>query len=344
MLQQVDFSPKLVRKSRNSGWLCCISIVYFLVSCTGSAPATTATPVFRGKSGLALMGVSWTIKDRLAIQGQAYQGQDLLYTKYPIFIGDLDKQSLVTLTTVDGSAEGQDAVLSPQGDLIAYADSGRIRILSLDTNAGKTSELLLPDTLYGPMAWSPDGQRLAILIRAFDKVEIYVVDIATLQQTLVLDMPADNPGAGPLLSLFSHDIAWSPDGAKLAFTVYWPSEKPSGEYTSQGDIYLLTFEGGELSRLTDSPSFNDFSPSWSPSGRSVLYVTAPVNNIFAGRLSIITVDGSCKKIIPSPSNIGDAAWSPEGDRIAIAQEGNINFLELSALGEDLSTGDLVCVN
>ncbi|HMC07444.1 MAG TPA: hypothetical protein VKG89_08645, partial [Solirubrobacterales bacterium] len=55
---------------------------------------------------------------------------------------------------------------------------------------------------------------------------------------------------------------WSPDGQQI---VYESNE--SGSFA----IWSMDADGGNQTRLTDEPGFEDFLPSWSPDGHQILF-------------------------------------------------------------------------
>ena len=104
-------------------------------------------------------------------------------------------------------------------------------------------------------SWSPDGRRLAYASRQDGNWELYVYDLPS-GQTVRLTYELSFQGAP----------RWSPDTAS-PYLVY---ESYQGQNL---DIYLVPADGSQAPlRVTDHPA-PDFSPAWSPGGRSIAFVS-----------------------------------------------------------------------
>jgi Tol biopolymer transport system component len=112
--------------------------------------------------------------------------------------------------------------------------------------------------------------------------------------------------------------AWAPDGRRLSYVHSTGSRLGTG--TAGTEIWLMNADGTRKRRLTRN-ALSDGSPTWSPDGRSILFVRG---RLFVGRderpssdLWVMDADGTHqRRITHTPELELDPAWSPRGDRIA----------------------------
>ena len=121
---------------------------------------------------------------------------------------------------------------------------------------------------------------------------------------------ADGTGYQQLSDLEANSYypVYSPDGGSVVYA----SNQNGGVF----DLFLFTFEGSKLTRLTTSIG-NVISPTFSPDGNTILFA----NRTGEGPTSLWTVDitGENSNLLYSgPSTIVAVDWSPRGDQIAFA--------------------------
>ncbi|NOZ67934.1 MAG: hypothetical protein GXP46_01490, partial [Deferribacteres bacterium] len=120
--------------------------------------------------------------------------------------------------------------LSPDGDKIAYFDNNSLYIVDVAT--GDT--VLVDDNIYagsGSIDWAPRGKKLAFAAYENENVNIFVLDIETLERTRI----TSNPDRNDL------DPVWSPDGDYIAF------RRPEGGGISS--IWVTPSDGKGQERL-----------------------------------------------------------------------------------------------
>lgn len=151
-------------------------------------------------------------------------------------------------------------------------------------------------------ALSPDGREFA-LVR--DKQIVLV--------------PAEGgwPAALTTTSGAKSGLDWSPDGRALAFS-------------ADGAIWSVPSAGGAPVRLTegragagDPRRAGDRVPTWSPSGRWILFETGRRGNV---DLATVSADGLTVNLLTSgEADEGTASWSPDGTRIAYVERSEDHF-------------------
>jgi Tol biopolymer transport system component len=180
-----------------------------------------------------------------------------------------DYSKRLTDHTKDGSFYNTSPTISPQGDRIAYISNrdDYFDVFIMNALDGSTQQKVIkgqrtPDfeelhLLTPGMAWSPDGNKLALGAKSGDHDAIIIVDVNNgNEQKLEFNLDG----------IFS--ISWSPRGAdstkkngRLAF---------SGSKDGRSDIYVYDLDTKQLTNLTDDV-FSDANPAWSVDGQSIYF-------------------------------------------------------------------------
>jgi Tol biopolymer transport system component len=179
-------------------------------------------------------------------------------------IRDLETGETRALTNADYPQLVMSAVVSPNGDQIAYAwhnehDFDDLRLIHMDGSGGT---LLFRDADVRSVRvkdWTEDGSQVLVTVVRFDST------------AEVAYVPVDGGSPRPLRSLGFEEqlpqaMAVSPNGQ---FIAYDASTGPDG---SDHDIYLMTGDGSASHPIVQHPA-DDRLLAWSPDGEGILFAS-----------------------------------------------------------------------
>ena len=215
--------------------------------------------------------------------------------------GLLGKNGLVTQAYADGSDA---TVLLKGGDVFPFRPSVLADGSVLYTADGKVKVL-------APGAETPENIEFTASVE-LDRTPYK-------RRTYDLTSTESRPALGVI------DPTLSPDGTKAVFTAV-------------GDLWMSDLATGETTQLTDD-AFIDLSPSWSPDGSTIAFVTDR-----GGKADIWLMDvasGEATQLTDNPRPANSPIWSPDGTRIAYLSDAlttiflgaTVNIIDVATGGE-----------
>ena len=242
-----------------------------------------------------------------------------------------------------------DPEISPDGRTIAYVrrsndimtDKARSTIWLVDVATGQQRPLVAGSGSYFSPRWSADGARLAYVAAEGGNPQLFVRWMASGESARITGLP-DSPGA----------IAWSPDGRRIAYTLFVPDEgpklgqappKPEGAkwadplqvidtvtYRTDDDGYLkpgyyqlfwVPADGGATAQLTFGATNAGGQVSWTPDSRAILFSANLKDNwqreAFESEVYRVSIDGGAPVALTTRYGPDNApAVSPDGRTIA----------------------------
>ncbi|HEV8329907.1 MAG TPA: amidohydrolase family protein [Steroidobacteraceae bacterium] len=240
-------------------------------------------------------------------------------------------------------------VLSPDGASLVYATRFKgqtgLRLRTLATGEDRWLAFPIEHDQVGTRSWqdlapryafTPDGK--ALLLSRRGKLERLPIDAgapatpipftATIDQQLgPLTRVKVQQETGPVRVRLMQTPEQSPDGAFVAFSAL-------------GRIYVMPLSKGAAPRALTQSSTPTFHPSWSPDGRSIVYVTWTAKE--GGQVWIAPVDGG------APRQLSDKAafytrpvFTPSGEAVLVVRSNQHGRLQTGMDYGSLRQGELV---
>jgi TolB protein len=199
---------------------------------------------------------------------------------------------------------------SPDGKKVVFTsrDAKGQGLFVIDSNGQHRRRLTVG--VDSGAAWSPDGKTIAFTRYGRGGGQILAIPYMSEAEAILLNK--ENPTGDDVKKLtdgsaYDADIAWSPDGKKIAF-----ASDRSGSFR----LYIMDPDGKNVRQLTgvDNPGGNAY-PAWSPDGKQIAYTnTAPDGS---RQIFVIDSDGKNTKQLTSGGDFNCyAAWSPDGTKLA----------------------------
>lgn len=147
---------------------------------------------------------------------------------------------------------------------------------------------------------SPDGSRVVFASGAEADHGLKIVGDGSGVRSLC-------DGFCPLFRFF--DLAWSPDGSRVAFVATTP-----GSAGHLPQIYVVTVGESDYTQLTDTGG-NEFHPAWSPDGSRIAFTSRSGDT----EIYVMDADGADQVRLTDRKGLDvDPSWSPDASRIVYA--------------------------
>lgn len=273
---------------------------------------------FTGEDGYFLSRIAYVTSHRKA-------GQPI----YRLVVADYDGYQPQTVLS------SRDPIMSPAwhpaGNKLAYVafevKRGRTSLRIQDLFTGKSREISSRPGINGAPAFSPTGNKLAMVLSHKGNPDIYICDLNSGQMNQLTNSPA-----------IDTQPTWSPSGQYIAFTsdragkpqIYRKPVNGGGaeritfdgesnqdaDYSPDGDsmvmiqggngfrVAVLDLKTNNVRIVTDGP-LNE-SPGFAPNGQTIIYASGGST----AELATVSVDGRVKTTLSQKGEVREPAWGP----------------------------------
>ncbi len=279
---------------------------------------TPATGTARGRGGAAAMGLNYPLYQALGADfaiGVTPAMDTTVVTVHDVAAGGVRREFRTRLPPLKDprfrmtvhrlSDQILQAILGVPGvaaTRVLFVMNGKV--YEIDQDGADLKLVSSSDRQAMSPAWAPDGRRFVYMAFWAGHGQLFVQDVATGKRTAVQT-------SGPALDFTP---AFSPDGKTLAFS----------RATEEGtDIYTVNIKDNCcLQRLTVGRTYDNLSPTYSPNGQRIAFVSTHAG---LPQVYVMAPDGTDQQLF-APFDYGVTGssnapeWAPDGQSVAFHRD------------------------
>ena len=187
-------------------------------------------------------------------------------------------------------------------------------------------EAIASHARFADPAWSPEGDRIAVVQMGTNHSDIFVYDAQSMSAEQVTEHFSN---VDILESAWARKPAWSPEGERLVYVSDYGGYQ-GGVPVSDMALWVADAPGGRPRKILPQAPFShgvDW-PTWSPDGSEIAYT---IHDNGRSRVEVLTLaNGARRTVTAFEGGAYDPAWSPDGNRLAfVFREGRRHVIALT---------------
>lgn len=165
--------------------------------------------------------------------------------------------------------------------------TGNKEVYICDADGGNLKQLTSDKSISLAPRWSPDGSKIVYTSFLKGFADIYMIDVASGKRAVVARSPGINMAG-----------AISPSGGEMLMVL---------SKDGNPEVYSKSFGSGQFTRLTRTPRAGEASPTWSPDGSQIAYVS-DLAGAGSPQLYLMDRSGSSKRLTSRGKENVDPDW------------------------------------
>jgi dipeptidyl aminopeptidase/acylaminoacyl peptidase len=279
-----------------------------------------------------------------------------------IWISSIDGSNPIQLTFAEKSSDNPR--WSPDGKSLLFTSSrsGKNNLYRIRLAGGEAEQLTDVKSGVGSFAWSPEGRRVAFVMRDAPTEEEeknnkgkddwrWIDENVKLNRLYVINIEKDQKGKREPRRLSGdanteNTFDWSPDGKTIAFG---RTKMPKADYWTSADLLLTDVATGQLTTLVATGAAES-NPYYSPDGKWIAFTSTNDPPRWAGyqRIAVVSSSGGKPRLLSETFDAGPNMidWSADGQKFFVSEtRGTVTRISAIEIGSggitDLNRGSEV---